>query len=127
MAKIVNKDTPAPEKAGDTSGLETTQVSAPETPPESENNSATEAVQPPASTGGAPDPEKAPAAAPKAPAKAKLPSTERPYLDSPRPFGIWIGGVLVRFAKGKTVLTAEQAEALKAHPYTSANGAEVVE
>lgn len=62
------------------------------------------------------------------------PATERPYLDSPRPFGIYIKGVLVRFPKGRTPIKdygvlsqADVLAAVKKDSYVADNGAEVVE
>lgn len=63
-------------------------------------------------------------------APAKPVATQRPYLDSPRPFGVHILGKRFRFAKGRTLLnflTEEEYEALKNHQYVADNGAEIVE
>lgn len=127
MAKIDNAKSvsdPAPEKAGlapdgGNSGENITL--------ESQNNNAPEPNQDPASTGGAPEATPPVEQPPKAPAKVRLPVAERPYLDSPRPFGVWSNGLLHRFPKGKTKLTPEQAAFLREHPYVADNGAEVIE
>lgn len=70
----------------------------------------------------------------KSTAPEKPVAMERPYLDAPRPFGIHIEGILVRFPKGRTPikdhgeLTADQVlKALKSDSYVADNGAEVVE
>ena len=47
-------------------------------------------------------------------------------LDSPQAFGIHINGTLVRFRKGRTPLTPEQAEACERDSYVKDNGAEVI-
>lgn len=67
-------------------------------------------------------------------APVKLTPMERPYLDAPRPFGIHVKGILVRFEKGRTPITTrgevsaeELLEALKTDGYVADNGAEVVE
>lgn len=54
------------------------------------------------------------------------PQPGQAFLDSPQAFGIHINGVLVRFRKGRTPLTAEQAEACEKHSYVKDNGAEVI-
>lgn len=47
-------------------------------------------------------------------------------LEAPHPFGIWIGGHLVQFKKGKTRLTTGQFAAVKKHTYVSDNGASIL-
>lgn len=64
-----------------------------------------------------------------APEKPK--SSQRPYLESPRPFGIHMkDGILRSFNKGRNLLkhlTPEQVQELKDHSYVADNGAEVID
>ena len=65
-----------------------------------------------------------------APAPIKPIGTQRPYLDSPRAFGVRINGILHRFGKGRTLLkhlSKDDFAVLKADSYVADNGAEIVE
>lgn len=54
------------------------------------------------------------------------PKKGQAVLDSPRDFGIFVKGILVRFRKGRTPLTPELAKACEEDSYVKDNGAEVI-
>ena len=65
---------------------------------------------------------------PKAKAKKEaepIPEGMDAVLESPASFGIWIGGIVHRFEKGRTLLTEEQHEACQLDDYVRDNGAEI--
>lgn len=69
---------------------------------------------------------------------AKADEPKRPVLDSPRPFGIHVKGLVVHFKKGKNLLEAmpfvtgghgtvkELLKAIKSESYVRDNGAEII-
>lgn len=125
MAEVQNAKAPAPKKAGagasdkalegageaGSTGEAPTPEPGSETPPEGAENGSSDG-----SDNGGTQP----------PAKPRLPTTERPYLDTPHAFGVHHEGLLHRFPKGKTKISESLADYLETEQYVADNGAEVV-
>ena len=154
MAKLQNQPTgSAPKKAGPVGPENDPKNEAPEAPVGGEGEADGEGPENGSATALEAEngDEKALETAPKAPpvqagfaqraglkstAPVKPPPVERPYLDSPRDFGIYVEGYLVRFKKGRTSINDEThanlsgerlLKAIKEDAYVFDNGAELIE